>query len=74
MISKSGKWVEPQQDMRNMSVTTGPPPKKVIVEVAPRERFRDGLWAFKLTRPIKDIDVWKRISADTKYHSIQALQ
>lgn len=49
VIPKSGKWVDPQQDMRNMSVTTSPPQKKVIVEVAPREGFGDGLWAFKLT-------------------------
>lgn len=48
MKPAAGPWVDPQQDVGNMTLAIAPPKAKVIVDIIPRKGLEGNSWAFKV--------------------------
>ena len=48
MRPASGEWVDPEQDLTNLSLAIAPPKKRCIVDIMPRSGSEGVSWTFKL--------------------------
>lgn len=47
LVPEGGVWREPGQDLKNMSVQTAPPMRKVVVDLVQRQNLGEGSWEFE---------------------------